>query len=242
MTALCPRHPDALADPVLCTRCADRLRCDLRDLRDLLPHLPALREPGRSAGGGPRREPPAPIRLDVVDTLDVLAAVVGSWARFVVEERRLSTVPDTTAGALTLLWRHDRWLLEHPVADEFADEIADTARRVRGITGDNPPPALGRCPELVDGHDCGGPLRIQHTGDVLCGRCGAAWSALDLPHILRVVAPTRRIPQPAGWVCERFGLAPATLRQWVHRGHVRRYADGQVDLLDVLARVACEDG
>ena len=60
----------------------------------------------------------------------------------------------------------------------------------------------------------------------------------DLPHLLRVVAPKRRFPVPRAWVCERYALAPGTLRQWVWRGQVRTYSDEQVDLLDVLSKIS----
>jgi transposase-like protein len=38
-------------------------------------------------------------------------------------------------------------------------------------------------------------------------------------------------------VCRRYGVNDSTLRSWVRRGNVRTYDDGQVDLIDVLARL-----
>jgi len=51
------------------------------------------------------------------------------------------------------------------------------------------------------------------------------------------VQPQMRFPVSRDWVTKRYGVNASTLRSWVRRGQVRTFADEQVDLLDVLARI-----
>lgn len=245
---LCPVCTDP-SDRGLCDRCFKRLRRDLADIIRIWSLLDDLLVPVRSgvvSGGRVKKDPPAPVDLNVVDTRDqrtsaVVAAVAG-WARVLVEDLRLSTTPSDVADAAALLDRHSRWLAAQPFADEVCAEIRDASRDLRRIAHDLPPPALGTCNALdPHGNDdtCGGPMDYHESEmSVVCRRCGDSWAEADLPHLLRVMDPKRKFPVPRAYVCINYDIAPSTLRQWIRRGYVRTYHDEQVNLLDVLQRIS----
>ena len=238
--------PLALPGLRLCQRHHGRLARDLADIVTCWSLLAELHEPGRGTGGGHGKhaDPPAPVNLDVADITDprtsqVIAAM--GWARIVVEDRRLAVLPSDVAECAGLLTRHLEWVAAQDWADEACDEISAAARTLRWATGDNPDAPLGTCPDIDPRGEqdrCGGPLRwVEGTTAVRCGRCGSHWAEADLPHILRVVQPTRRFPVERDWVCWRYGVTDGQLRTWVWRGQVRTFGDRQVDLFDVLQRI-----
>ena len=238
--------PLALPGLRLCRHHHGRLARDLADIVTCWSLLAELHEPGRGTGGGhgKRADPPAPVNLDVADITDprtsqVIAAM--GWARIVVEDRRLAVLPSDVAECAGLLTRHLEWVAAQDWADEACDEISAAARTLRWATGDNPDAPLGTCPDIDPRGEqdrCGGPLRwVEGTTAVRCGRCGSHWAEADLPHILRVVQPTRRFPVERDWVCWRYGVTDGQLRTWVWRGQVRTFGDRQVDLFDVLQRI-----
>ena len=238
--------PLALPGLRLCQRHHGRLARDLTDIVTCWSLLAELHEPGRGTGGGHGKhaDPPAPVNLDVADITDprtsqVIAAM--GWARIVVEDRRLAVLPSDVAECAGLLTRHLEWVAAQDWADEACDEISAAARTLRWATGDNPDAPLGTCPDIDPRGEqdrCGGPLRwVEGTTAVRCGRCGSHWAEADLPHILRVVQPTRRFPVERDWVCWRYGVTDGQLRTWVWRGQVRTFGDRQVDLFDVLQRI-----
>ena len=238
--------PLALDGLRLCQRHHGRLARDLTDIVTCWSLLAELHEPGRGGAGihGKRADPPAPVNLDVADITDprtsqVIAAM--GWARIVVEDRRLAVLPSDVAECAGLLTRHLEWVAAQDWADEACDEISAAARTLRWATGDNPDAPLGTCPDIDPRGEqdrCGGPLRwVEGTTAVRCGRCGSHWAEADLPHILRVVQPTRRFPVERDWVCWRYGVTDGQLRTWVWRGQVRTFGDRQVDLFDVLQRI-----
>lgn len=244
--------PTAEPGLLLCRRCHTRLAKDLASISALWHHLADMLIPtgGTSASRGKPGSRPA-CDLDVADILDPRGAVhqrIVSWARVVIEDRQLSPRRLDADQAARLLAVHLDWIAAQPWCDEAAAEIHDCAWQIRRVCGDLPDPPVGTCPDIdpMGQRDtCGGPLRIdtahqwgaQTVITVVCGRCGSAWADADLPHILRIVQPTRRFPVPRAWVAARYGLDVATLRQWIRRGHVRTYSDEQVELFDVLARV-----
>ena len=164
-----------------------------------------------------------------------------SWARVVIEDRQLAARRLDAEQAARLLAVHLDWCASQPFADELAAEIHDCAWQIRRVCGDLPDPPIGTCPDIDprgETDTCGGPLRwVDGTTGVVCGRCGSRWADADMPHILRVVAPTRRFPVPREWVVARYRVNPGQLRMWINRGHVRSYSDHQVELFDVLARI-----
>jgi hypothetical protein len=182
--------------------------------------------------------------LDVADLTDPRGTVhqqLVGWATLTAEQRHLSSTPTDTHTAARLLVIHLDWAAAQPWIDDMAQEVHDAAHAVRRACHDLPEPPLGNCPDVdPDGQAdrCGGPLRwSDHTAGVRCSRCGSTWSEQDLPHLLRVVQPTRRFPVPRAWVCINYQITPGQLRTWIWRKHIRTYADDQVDLVDVLQRL-----
>lgn len=251
MTTTCiAAHPNdpplALPGLRLCGHHHGRLARDLNDIITNWSLLAELHEPSRGGTGthGKRADPPAPVNIDVADITDprtsqVIAAM--GWAQIVVEERRLAVAPSDVADAAALLTRHLEWVAAQVWADEACDEIGQAARVLRHITGDMPDAPLGKCPDIDprgEADRCGGPMRwADGTATVVCGRCGSSWGEADMPNLLRVLEPARRFPVPREWVTSRYAVTAVALRQWIRRGHVKTYADEQVELFDVLKRV-----
>jgi hypothetical protein len=253
MTATCiGRHDD---DPpltthgMLCARCHGRLARALADIVALYPTLAVVVMLSGNPSGGSRGKPGSrpPCNVDVIDLTDPRGethAQIAGWTRIVIEERRLAAQPADIEQAARLLTIHLDWIAEQPWCDEALLEISNVAYRIRRACNDLPDPPIGTCPDIDPRGEtdrCGGPLRwIDGSTAVTCSRCGSSWSEADLPHILRVVEPTRKFPVSRDWVAMTYGVAAGTLRQWVRRGHVRTYSDEQVDLFDVLTRVQGE--
>jgi len=231
---------------MLCRRCRQRLLRALNAITELWPLLSVMLTPGNATSGGSHGKPASrpPCSVDVMDITDPRGQTwqqLVSWARVVIEDRQLaprSLDPDQAARLLTI---HADWIAEQPFADEALAEIATVAHRVRRVCRDLPDPPIGHCPDIDPNginDTCGGPLRwIDGSTAVVCGRCGSQWVDADLPHILRVVEPARRFPVPREWILGRYPVTDTQLRQWLARGHVRAYADKQVELFDVLARI-----
>jgi hypothetical protein len=248
-TCIHPRHgqePPLADEPLmLCHHCHGRLRRDLDALIALWPLLDEMVTPGNNGSGGGAAGKPGsrpPCDLDAIDARDNATAVIGSWARVVIEDRQLSGRGSLDGeSAARLLVIHLEWLTAQPFADDAATEVADVVHWVRAKCKDLPEPPLGKCPDIDprgESDRCGGPLRwIDGSTAVACARCGSTWIDADLPHILRVVAPSTRFPVPRAWVAATYGVAPGTLRQWVRRGYVKTYSDEQVELFDVLNRI-----
>ena len=250
MTATCiGKHTD---DPpltthgMLCARCHGRLARALADIVALYPTLAVVVMLSGNPSGGSRGKPGSrpPCNVDVIDLTDPRGethAQIAGWTRIVIEERRLAAQPADIEQAARLLTIHLDWIAEQPWADEALLEISNVAYRIRRACNDLPDPPIGTCPDIDPRGEtdrCGGPLRwIEGTTAVQCGRCGSHWAEADLPHILRVVQPTRRFPVERDWVAARYGVTDGQLRTWVWRGQVRTFGDRQVDLFDVLARI-----
>ena len=208
-----------------------------------------------------RRSKPQPLahehpRADHVDNVD---AMLLGWARLCCEERGLSEPLADVFDVLRVLTVSRDWLARHPAVAEWRGELRDCVLALRRLSGDMPERVIGRCPDVdPDGERdaCSGPLRLEYAGPlpedvervnapsgVRCGRCGARWDSTPevMVQFLRVVRPQARFPVPRDWVVREYqhlGLSHALLRKWVQRGHVYGYADGQVDLVGVLARVS----
>jgi hypothetical protein len=195
-----------------------------------------------------------PIRVGALIDGATAEAILG-WASDVAQvSRRLGLVEAGRLLAVNVMA-----LAAHDAIDVLALELRDAADHCRGVVPDERwndaeqdrrAAPLGRCPQPDPRGErdcCGGPLRWRTPAwtsepdllaiEVECARCADVWGMSDLPHILRVVQPKRRFPVPRAWVCERYGVALGTLRQWIHKGWVRSYSDEQVDLFDVLARL-----
>ncbi len=203
------RHPVQTEDPSLvCRACEDRLLDWLDDIPTTYLLLPAFIEPG-SVDGNPESKttkaanPPVPVRLEVLDLLDErhgrrwqgtaaaddrrgVLGTLESWARMVREERKVATPVDaaTVAGEAACLRRHLLWICEQPWVTELYTDIKTLHRDLADAVGDYRPRPVGRCENITEDGDCGGPLLPSKwaTG-VHCVRCGAQWTESDLERL-----------------------------------------------------------
>ena len=181
------------------------------------------------------------------DDVACVDAEMLALARLIIDERRLSSAPADALEVIALVRTNADWLARHHAADEHLGVLDDLARSVR----DHGDPVLGECNAVGhDGVQCGGPLREDRRGPLptdpashripthlTCGWCQETWpvDAATMLGMLTVV-DTRPLPMPLDWCAEALGMDVRTLRKWAQRGHVRRYADGSVDLRDAVRR------
>jgi len=240
---LTPKQP--LDGAILCATCADKLAEALTAAIDARCQLPDLLEPSRNPGqpgGRVRRDPPAPLRVDVLSVLDPRStqdgnlfpvdAAVGTWMRLIIDERPGTRVPADTVEALVWMSRHLDWIIGQPWADEYAKEMRAANRTLQWLT--NPrrgSSIIGRCRAATDtGDDCGGPLRWHdHNQTVRCRRCGDEWGPDDLPHLVRVVD----VWLPIADAAHLAGLTVRTVNRYAAAGKVRR-RHGTVRYRDLL--------
>ena len=249
MTATCiGRHDD---DPpltthgMLCHRCHGRLLRSLETIRVEICHKLDLITPGNGTGGTCHTKPGSrsPARDELIAALDVrskqtrdlvpVAAVVDTWCRILVEERRLSTAPSDTVEAVGLLERHADWIAAQPYADEILIELGDAAMQMRRIADDLPPRPLGTCPDVDPAGQsdrCGGPLRWV-DGYVQCARCHGRWDVNSLIYLGRVSPLNVWDTVPV--IAAMLDAPERTVRRWVVAGKVRKNAFGQVRHGDV---------
>jgi hypothetical protein len=193
------RHPVRVATPNLaCHRCTDRLDTWLREIPEHYAALPALLTTATvdpDTRYGRRADPPAPMRLDIIDLLDhrhgpcgdefhgALGALAG-WVRVTAEDRRVA-LPDGTMSAMAgFLLRHLDWIVQQPFVDDLTSEIRALHRQLATAVGIHPPAPVGHCTATgADGNQCGGPLWPDRIGGVVCGTCGDRWSSLALARL-----------------------------------------------------------
>ena len=197
-------------------------------------------------GCGDRSEDPAD---DVVNVDHELL----TEARLICDDRGLSALPASVEDCLRIISDSFEWSIRSPRVDEFAAVMASCALGLRALMRDLPDPPLGRCPQpdpkgVEDA--CGGPLRWRTDAtawssegsddlaaiELVCGRCGDSTpgDARSLAGLLRVSGRAGRFPTSKAWLVTEFGVTDVWVRKWVMRGEIRRYHDGQVDLIDVM--------
>lgn len=190
------RVPRLTESGYLCDPCRDRLDSWLANTG--IPEdyallgfvaLPGSVEKAPGSKTGKRADPPAPVRVEVLDLVDDrqgwrsdgttdgrgVLGLIESWGRLVREERgmRIPTAPATLTGECAFLHKQLDWLCSRPWIDEMYHEIRAAARELSTAIGYPWPQPIGRCPEL----DCGEPLWMPPEGAnaVICGKCGAQW-------------------------------------------------------------------
>lgn len=117
---------------------------------------------------------PAPINVQIVDLISKngVQAILGSWAEFVVEVRKLSpSALDSTKEYnklhtyMNVLHNNMDWLAEHRVWLDFYIEVKRYHNQLRAIVyGERKPPKPVPCPV----QDCNGTLILSINGDVDC--------------------------------------------------------------------------
>lgn len=187
------RQPISADEPgLLCRFCDRRLEVWLTEIPETYALLPYVVEPGSvdrnpESKRGKRADPPAPLRVDVIDLLDIRPlpgedwrGVIGplvKWGMRVRTERRIDRPARTTvSGEAALLLRHRLWITEQPWVGKFYAEMDDLHRELADATGDYRPRPVGTHAEKDDGAHCGGPLMPSDTGGVHCPRCGTKWT------------------------------------------------------------------
>ena len=174
-------------------------------------------------------------------------------ARWVIEQRGLNPPMHDVFDSLRIINIHLDWICAQDHVDEFAAVIGGCAHGLRAVLHDWPESAVGRCTAAHPTRDtCGGPLRMDYQGvlpddpdaavaptHIVCAWCSDTWpiDVDTLLGLLRVARP-KAFPVSRQWAADVTGVAPGTLDVWCHRGHVTVYGDKQVNLMDVLAKVA----
>jgi hypothetical protein len=173
---------------LLCPRCLDRLDTWLRQIPDAYALLPHVVEHGTvAADPGTKRtkrpDPPAPMRLEVIDLLDSRnqRGVLGQlqpWGDLVRDQRRLTSVCMGVASECKLLLTHLPWIAEHDWSSDLYDEIRTLHRTLQDTVGEYRPKPVGKCARLEDGEVCGGALVMDRHGvGVHCLSCPARYEA-----------------------------------------------------------------
>ena len=146
----------------LCRRCLTRTRRLLADLpalfdacaHELSPRSRSSYTTERVAGTGVLG---IELKEDALNARAWVLNILRLWTRLVVDELGVpfEDVP-SVSNLARFLGRHADWLAKHPAAGDFADELVETAVRVRRVVDANPVRrvVLGAC---VDA-DCGGVL------------------------------------------------------------------------------------
>lgn len=249
------RHDPAsrpLAHPgsVYCDDCYTTLHRQLFDVATHRAALPAFTQPttfrktSNPTGSGKRPSPPAPGRLDVLAAMDPRTKgnpdawpVDGTLNRWFIHwMRRMGAKPPYNHDPLvqaTWMLRSLDWITAHTETTAFHADIRTTARVLRALTADTPPPPAGTCTRTNDGEPCGGPVYLQGRTHIHCRRCGTRTDVADLPATIAQVQPDKPIPIQTAWITERHGIPDRTLRHWANTGRIRRYGRGIVDYGDV---------
>lgn len=195
-TPRCPLCHRPQAIWAVCVRCVERVDKQLEEILDLVARAGYVENlaPGRSgdAGHGPRREPPAPLRIDVLDLdcgYDVLTALE-AWERDWRHSFGLVPYGDASESRLQGSRSHETvervtlvgvvgflrsWgptaATRHPGFDEYAHDVAHVLRRAQSILGLLEDTGRVTCP-------CGARITLQD--DLQCPRCGTEWNLARL--------------------------------------------------------------
>lgn len=222
---------------LLCTRCAGKLEQRLAELPakqdQLRSVLGGLKSKGGSGNRPTKGEPPVPLNIAAHDHLELLHATVVSWTQLVAEERSLRGPDRSEVEVLSrwLLSQHS-WLVEQLWVDDLAEEMRELAQVADSLAAINvrwnrlPVP----CPDC-NAHELG---RWDGASEVQCGACDLSWHEDDYPRMLKVLTWEKSVT--AAEAAEKAGVEPATFRQWVSRGKVKR-----VGTVDGQARYSAED-
>lgn len=161
-TPIPPKPAPLTPEPDTCgLRCAEATdhgicdRCHMLSGRDLLaqPELIAELHTNRtpSSGHGAKvtgtREEPVPLRLDVVDHMQLTTDQLASWSELIANERRLVGPPSNHITTLVAwLDRHHEWATRQVWAVDYTEEIrrlAHTARALCRLYDEKPEPRRG---------------------------------------------------------------------------------------------------
>ncbi len=116
-------------------------------------------------------------------------------------------VPPTIRSERDILSRNLEWIARQPWVADLWTDTRDVLDRLQRVNGTAPPPAEGRCPTLIDGKECGGPIyrtEPTHTvgewngaaGDAFrCMSCGRRWEGrVELARLALMTHAQRHTP------------------------------------------------
>ncbi|HEU5331771.1 MAG TPA: hypothetical protein VFU73_03380 [Actinocrinis sp.] len=125
-----------------------------------------------------------PLNAAAMTARTEIMGLLASWASLVISERRLSAAPArTVSGLSSFLAAHLNWLVAHPAAEDFAEEVCGAVRTAH--TAAQPAPSLHielgtcvqpGCESALYATGRAGDDRPTHQ--VRCG-AGHVWSARD---------------------------------------------------------------
>lgn len=226
-------------DGLLCRRCGTLLEQRLAEVparrEALRAELGGLRSSSRGENRPTKGSPPIPLNIPVHDHLEKIHATLVSWVLLVAEERALRG-PDRDDDAILSAWLLSQfdWLLQHEAVGDFADEMRDLSRHADGLTQTRE--QWHRLEPLCP--DCGArELGRWDGGDYVgCRSCGQRWAEEQYPMFVRLALDDSGGCVTAAEAVDRAQVAPATFRQWVSRGRVRK-----LGTVDGLARYSTAD-
>lgn len=183
----------------ICPRCIDRLDTWLRQIPDTYALLPAVIEHGTvstnpETASTKRPDPPAPLRLEVLDLLDVrpqrgAAGLLDSWADVIRDQRQLPLAAAASYGvapSCRLLLAHLPWASQQEWITDLYAEIKPLVRELLDRVGEYRPKPVGWCKALVakPGEPalvvCGGGLFLdKDRRGCHCANCGARFDGAD---------------------------------------------------------------
>lgn len=136
----------------------------------------------------------------------------------------------TISGERDLLSRHLDWIAAQDWCDEFYSEVRTLVSQLKAANGRQDPKPVGRCPDLITGSDCGGPIWVDEAaGHAHCGLCQRTWDGHEL-HRLSIILENAKRPvtedgrdmETAAEIAERHKVKPHTVsKTWAHRLGVR---------------------
>lgn len=224
---------------LLCTRCTAHLERRLAELPARADQVRSvLHGSQRAQGDGSRPtkgNPPVPLNLAAHDHLVLMVATVVSWSALVAEERALRGPDRPTVEALSpWLLNQISWLVEQPWVDDLAEEVRDISRTAAGLS--HADPQWHRLPAPCNGCHSMSLGRLDGDDHVTCKACGERWPEDDYLRLVLVLAQDVETSLPAKEAAVYAGIKPASFRQWVSRGYVRR-----LGTVDGLARYSVAD-
>ncbi|WP_432103598.1 OvmZ protein [Streptomyces sp. bgisy091] len=201
----------------ICRSCHERLRRSLAELPGLyeeceraLAH-PPLQLAERTSG---TRGTGIPLNMAAVNARYEMMSVLSSWAALVTNERDVHAPRRTHRDLASFLTTHQDWLVAHPAAAEFTDEVASLARSAARAARSNPIRRMDLGPCVHPGCDSVmySPVRVtdeQLSRDVRCD-AGHAWPShqwLLLARRLKELKQSDGSAQSADHAAKREALA-----------------------------------
>ncbi|WP_174416459.1 hypothetical protein [Nocardia concava] len=195
----------------------------------------------------------ASVNFEVLEARTEITAVLASWAGLVTSERAVPPLRTLDIVGLTgFLAAHLDWLAAHPAAGDFAEELADLARRaVAAVDADPLSGPVRACPAP----ECAGSLEIAGDAENPSLNCesGHSWAAGDWLGLTgetiagpsgKTTAPDdRRRTVPTKAAARALCVSEATIRQWVRRGKLTRHGPAhraEFDIEELAALSAAE--